>query len=65
MEGFNAPRWINDTGKWTSGIERMRQWHHKNKVRAYEMIIDGFDQLPTAHIDVVGRKNFGIAIIKL
>lgn len=50
--------------RWLEGITQLRKWIDEGKIKYQETRTDGFEQLPTAFIEMLQGKNFGKAIVK-
>lgn len=62
MQGFIVTRW-ND--RWFEGIEAVKQWIKDGKVQYDETVTEGFENMPTALIEMLRGKNFGKAVVKV
>lgn len=61
MEGFIVNRWNN---RWMEGIRQMLKWIKEGKLKYNETTTDGFENIPTAFIEMLQGKNVGKAVIK-
>jgi len=61
MEGFIVYRWNN---RWMEGIRQMLKWIKEGKLKYNETITEGFENIPTAFIEMLQGKNVGKAVIK-
>lgn len=63
MEGFNVHvRWSN---RWMEGIEGNLKWLQEGKIKFHETLTEGFENMPTAFIDLFRGANTGKAIIRV
>jgi len=63
MEGFINYRWIDQWFK--EGMSQMLQWIKDGKIKGEEWVTEGFENIPTAFIEMMNGKNFGKAIVKV
>jgi len=63
MEGFFVWRWMHQ-GRWEEGLEQMTQWVQDGKLKNRETFVEGFDNLPTAFIQMLEGKNKGKMIVR-
>lgn len=61
IEGFIVTRWID---RWSEGISQLHEWIESGRIVNRETIMDGFENLPQAFIDLLRGKNFGKALVK-
>ncbi|KAJ6640884.1 Prostaglandin reductase 1, partial [Pseudolycoriella hygida] len=61
MEGFIVNRWNN---RWMEGIRQMLKWIKEGQLKYNETTTDGFENIPTAFIEMLQGKNTGKAVIK-
>jgi len=61
MVGFNVYRYHH---LWENARERLSQWAKEDKIQAYEHIVEGFDQIPTAFVDMMDGKSQGKVIVR-
>lgn len=61
MQGFIVYRWID---RWTEGITAMKDWIIEGKLKYFETITDGFENMPQAFIDMLSGKNTGKAVVR-
>lgn len=62
MEGFVVSRWAD---KWFDGITQLKKWTGEGKLKYRETTTNGFENMPTALINMLQGENFGKAIIKV
>ncbi|KAG4075639.1 hypothetical protein HA402_003464 [Bradysia odoriphaga] len=62
MEGFIVSRWNN---RWMEGIRQMLKWIKDGKIKCNETFTEGFDNIPTAFIEMLQGKNVGKAVVKV
>jgi NADPH-dependent curcumin reductase CurA len=62
MQGFIVS---NYSAKFKDGIEQLSKWLHEGKLEYAETIVDGFDQIPQAFIDLFEGKNNGKMVVKV
>ncbi|RYE46582.1 MAG: NADP-dependent oxidoreductase, partial [Sphingobacteriales bacterium] len=62
MQGFIVS---NYSAKFKDGIEQLSKWLQEGKLEYSETIVDGFDQIPQAFIDLFEGKNNGKMIVKI
>lgn len=63
MEGFINYRWIDQWMK--EGMFQMLQWVNDGKIKNYETVTEGFENVSKAFIEMMSGKNFGKAIVKV
>lgn len=61
MEGFMVLRWKNE---WFEGLNQVRDWIKEGKIKVQETVVNGFENMPQAFIDLLEGKNTGKMIIK-
>lgn len=61
VQGFVVYRWID---RWVEGITALKHWIEEGKLKYFETITDGFENMPQAFIDMINGKNRGKAVIK-
>lgn len=61
VEGFIVNRWFN---QWASGIEKLSEWILSKKLKYRETITKGFQNLPTAFIEMMRGENIGKALVE-
>lgn len=61
MEGFIVYRWLD---RWNEGILQLKNWIDEGKLKYFETVTDGFENMPTAFIDMLRGKNTGKAVVK-
>lgn len=62
MEGFIVSRWNN---RWMEGIRQMLKWIKDGKIKFNETFTEGFENIPTAFIEMLQGKNVGKAVVKV
>jgi hypothetical protein len=62
MQGFVISNYVD---KHSEGIKQLAEWLHQGKLKYIETIVDGFDQIPNAFIDLFKGKNKGKMIVKV
>lgn len=62
MQGFIV-RDFQD--QFQSGIEQLATWLDQGKLTYEETIVEGFDQIPQAFIDLFNGKNKGKMVVKV
>ncbi|XP_063240678.1 prostaglandin reductase 1-like isoform X1 [Bacillus rossius redtenbacheri] len=62
MEGFLVKRWSN---RWLEGINQLLQWIVEGKLKYNETVTRGFENMPTAFIEMLQGKNVGKAVVKV
>lgn len=62
MQGFIVS---NYASKFPKGIEQLTRWLQEGKLSYSETIVEGFDQIPQAFIDLFEGKNNGKMIVKV
>lgn len=62
MQGFLVWRWSD---RWMEGITEMAKWINEGKLKYNETITEGFENTPTAFIEMLRGKNYGKAIVKV
>ena len=50
--------------RWPQGIAQMGQWIQEGKIRYQEDIVEGFENMPRAFIDMLQGKNTGKMLVK-
>ena len=61
VEGFIVTRWAD---RWGEGIAQMAQWLQEGKLRYREEIVNGFENIPRAFVDMLRGKNTGKMLIQ-
>ena len=61
VEGFIILRFMN---RFAEGIAQMAQWLGEGKLKYREEIVDGFENLPRAFIDMLNGKNTGKMLVR-
>ena len=61
MEGFIVTRWAD---RWMEGITQNLKWIQEGKVKYHETVTEGFEQMPTAFIEMLRGANTGKAVVK-
>ena len=62
MQGFIVSNYAE---KFPEGIKKLSQWIKEGKLTYSETIVEGFDSIPQAFIDLFNGKNKGKMIIKI
>ncbi|XP_022920818.1 prostaglandin reductase 1-like [Onthophagus taurus] len=62
VTGFIVKTWLN---RWNEGIEQNAKWIKEGKLKCRETIIDGFENMPKAFINMLNGGNFGKSIVKV
>lgn len=62
MQGFIISNYQDD---FKEGIQQLGQWLKEGKLKHEETIVDGFDKIPQAFIDLFDRKNKGKMVVKV
>ena len=62
MQGFIVSNYAE---KFPEGMKRLSQWMKEGKLTYSETIVEGFDSIPQAFIDLFDGKNKGKMIIKI
>jgi NADPH-dependent curcumin reductase CurA len=62
MQGFIVS---NYSSKFPEGIAQLTKWLKEGKLSSAETIVNGFDQIPQAFIDLFDGKNSGKMIVKI
>lgn len=62
MQGFIVR---NYESRFKEGIQRLSQWLASGELTHEETIVDGFDQIPKAFIDLFDGKNTGKMVVKI
>jgi NADPH-dependent curcumin reductase CurA len=62
MQGFIVS---NYSSKFKEGTEQLTKWLQEGKLDYSETIVEGFDQIPQAFIDLFEGKNSGKMIVKI
>jgi NADPH-dependent curcumin reductase CurA len=62
MQGFVI---FDYADKHTEGIKQLSEWLQQGKLYYTETIVDGFDNIPNAFIDLFKGKNVGKMIVKV
>lgn len=62
MQGFIVS---NYASRFPKGIEQLTRWLQEGKLTYSETIVEGFDQIPQAFIDLFDGKNNGKMIVKV
>ena len=53
------------SGKFPAAIKQLAAWLHEGKLTYYETVVDGFDNIPQAFIDLFDGKNKGKMIVTI
>jgi len=51
--------------KFKDGIEQLSKWLQEGKLDYSETVVNGFDQIPQAFIDLFDGKNSGKMVVKI
>lgn len=62
MEGFTYVRYWD---RWMEGIAQMYKWILEGKIKNYETVTDGFENMPNAFIEMLRGSNYGKAVVKV
>lgn len=62
MQGFIVSNYVN---KFPEGIKQLSEWLSEDKLIYTETIVEGFDAIPSAFIDLFEGKNKGKMIVKI
>lgn len=62
MQGFIVSNYAD---KFPEGIEQLSRWLQEGRLTYTETIVDGFDQIPQAFIDLFEGKNNGKMVVKV
>ncbi|MCL6462804.1 MAG: NADP-dependent oxidoreductase [Flavobacterium micromati] len=62
MQGFVISNYVD---KHSAGIKQLAEWLQQGKLHYIETIVDGFDEIPNAFIDLFQGKNKGKMIVKV
>lgn len=62
MQGFIVSNYAE---KFPEGMQKLSQWLSEGKLTYSETIVEGFDQIPQAFIDLFDGKNKGKMIVKI
>ncbi len=62
MQGFLVRDHVDD---YQSAIKQLGQWLQEGKLKNEETIVEGFDKIPQAFIDLFDGKNTGKMIVKI
>lgn len=62
MTGFLVWSYAN---RWMEGLTKMSEWVAEGKIKYHETIKEGFENTPTAFIEMMRGKNYGKAIVKV
>ena len=61
VEGFIVTRFQE---RWPQGIAQMAQWLKEGRIKYHEDIMEGFENMPRAFIDMLEGKNTGKMLVK-
>jgi len=61
VEGFIVTRFQE---RWPQGIAQMAQWLKEGRIKYHEDIMEGFENMPRAFIDMLQGKNTGKMLVK-
>jgi len=62
MQGFIVSNYMD---KFKDGIEQLSKWLQEEKLDYSETVVNGFDQIPQAFIDLFDGKNSGKMVVKI
>lgn len=62
MQGFTVRDYVKDFGP---AIKQLSQWLQEDKIKYSETIVDGFENIPRAFLDLFEGKNEGKMIVKV
>jgi NADPH-dependent curcumin reductase CurA len=62
MQGFIVSNYEKD---FLEGIQQLSQWLLEGKLKQEETVVEGFDQIPQAFIDLFNGKNKGKMLVKV
>ena len=62
MQGFIVSNYMD---KFKGGIEQLSTWLQEEKLTYSETVVEGFDHIPQAFIDLFEGKNNGKMIVKI
>ena len=62
MQGFLVFDFIN---RYQEGLQQMTKWLHAGKLKYRETVVDGFENAPTAFIDMLKGGNIGKQLVKV
>ena len=62
MQGFTVRDYIKDFGP---AIKQLSTWLKEDKLQYSETIVDGFENIPQAFIDLFEGKNKGKMIVRI
>lgn len=62
MQGFIVSNYQDD---FKEGIQQLGQWLKEGKLKHEETIVEGFDEIPQAFIDLFDGKNKGKMVVKV
>lgn len=62
MQGFIVSNYAE---KFAAGVEQLSAWLKAGKLQHTETIVDGFDQIPQAFMDLFEGKNEGKMVVKI
>lgn len=60
--GFLVWRW---NSRWLEGLKQMAAWIQEGKIKYEETVTEGFENMPTAFIEMLRGENTGKAVIKV
>lgn len=61
MEGFTFNRWRH---RWMEGIAQLHKWMQDERIKHYETVTEGFENMPTALIVMLRGGNIGKAVVR-
>mgnify|MGYP001426466323 FL=1 len=62
MQGFLVFDFIN---RYQEGLQQMTKWLHSDKLKYHETIVEGFENTPTAFINMLKGGNIGKQLVKV
>jgi len=62
MQGFIVSNYMSD---FPEGIKQLTQWYTEDKLKHEDTIVQGFDNIPQAFIDLFDGKNSGKMVVKV
>lgn len=62
IEGFKVQRWKNE---WFTGIDEIQKLHDQGKIKHYETVIEGFENMPSAFIQMLNGEHIGKTLVKI
>jgi len=62
MQGFIVSNYEN---KFPAAIQQLSQWLHEGKLEFSETVVEGFENIPQAFLDLFTGKNIGKMVVKV